>query len=74
MTRREINKKLENLKELASKAADEWRELFDDMQCHFDDKSEKWQEGERGEEYQAWLQTIAEAIDRLDEVADTSLD
>lgn len=32
---------------------------------YFDDKSEKWQEGDRGQAYQAWqgrLQDVAEAI------------
>ena len=48
--------------------ADAFRqEIVDQLQAHFDDRSEKWQEGDAGEQYQEWINTW-EALDLDGEV------
>lgn len=74
MTRKQIENKLKTLKTAANVQANKWRELVGEMQQYFDDRSEKWQEGDSGDEYQAWIDSVEEQADALDEVADFSLD
>jgi hypothetical protein len=37
-----------------------------DMRSEFDDKSEKWQEGDKGTEVAAWLDELSDVVDTLD--------
>lgn len=41
----------------------------DKMQEFFDDKSEKWQEEEKGQKYQSWIDAIEEKIGELEGIA-----
>jgi hypothetical protein len=38
-------------------------ELYEDMDNYFDDRSESWQEGEKGEEYQDLMSEVEEFKD-----------
>jgi hypothetical protein len=43
-----------------------WLELVQqEMQDYFDERSEKWQEDERGDAFQERLDAITEAVDQL---------
>jgi len=42
-------------------------ELANDADNYFDDKSEKWQEGEKGEAYGEWRDRLREIADEFDE-------
>jgi hypothetical protein len=42
--------------------------IEDDMQNYFDEKSEKWQDGDAGQNYQAWIEEWNTDIDELEEV------
>ena len=53
----------------AVSAANEWRDnLHGDAQSYFDERSEKWQEGDAGQQYSAWLDTIGTEFDESDEI------
>ncbi len=41
---------------------------LNEMQGYFDDRSERWQEGERGEEHQERIASVEAAIDAIDEL------
>jgi hypothetical protein len=43
-------------------------ELKGDMEGYFEERSEKWQEGDAGQDYQAWIDAVGEAIDGLEQV------
>ena len=38
------------------------------MQGYFDERSESWQESERGEEHQEWIASVEAAVDALAEL------
>lgn len=38
----------------------------DEMRSEFDDKSESWQEGDKGTDVQTWLDELGELADTLD--------
>lgn len=39
----------------------------DEMQAHFDDRSERWQESEAGEKYQSWIEQYDAEFDEIDQ-------
>jgi len=41
-------------------------EVQEQMQGYFDERSEGWQEGERGEQYQAWIESLDCEVDEVD--------
>lgn len=62
----DFNRKVEEAKAPVDQAVEEYNAVLAeakafaegiaaDAQSHYDDKSEKWQEGERGQAYQAWI-------------------
>jgi hypothetical protein len=62
----DFNRKVEEAKAPVDQAVEEYNAVLAeakafaegiaaDAQSHYDDKSEKWQEGERGQAYQAWV-------------------
>lgn len=73
MTKSAIEKRINKMRELLQIEAESWRDLLSDMQSYFDEKSENWQTGDKGDEYQDWLNAVEEQVDRLDESADFSL-
>lgn len=36
------------------------------QEAHYDEKSEKWQEGERGEAYQSWMQEFENEVEEAE--------
>ena len=47
--------------------ANSWREgIAGDMQTYFDERSEKWQEGDKGQEYASWKQQFEEELQDAD--------
>ena len=73
MTVKQIEKRLDELEPLRgaledaiSAFADETESLKSDMQDHFDERSENWQDGEKG---QAWQEFIDELDSAASEVA-----
>ncbi|MDD2775492.1 MAG: hypothetical protein PHU06_06025 [Gallionella sp.] len=65
MSKSKIAKIISTLGELTAQI----QELRDVEQDKFDDKSERWQEGEKGEEAQAKIDTLNEAADSLETTA-----
>ena len=53
-------------------AVDDLKNWFDtqhdEAQSYFDDQSEKWQEGTRGEQYQKWIDSFEESANVIDNV------
>jgi uncharacterized coiled-coil DUF342 family protein len=43
-------------------------ELASDAQNYFDERSEKWQEGDAGEQYNQWIEQFQEEICEIDEI------
>ena len=41
--------------------------MKDEMQSYFDDRSDKWQESDKGSEFQEELDTLDEVISQLDD-------
>ena len=44
---------------------------LDELQRYYDDRSEDWQESERGEEHQERIDSLEAVLDALDEIART---
>jgi hypothetical protein len=42
-----------------------YRDLADHAQTYFDERSERWQQGDAGTAYDAWMNGLAEAAERL---------
>lgn len=53
-------------------AAANLQDILDELQEKFDGRSEKWQESEKGEEAQAELDVLQEAIRELESAASTA--
>lgn len=51
----DYNEEVRGYNELVQNLMDYRDELVADMQCYFDDRSERWQEGEAGQNYQSWM-------------------
>jgi len=61
-----VKEKLDSLNAKIREAG-EWAEgLFSDMQSYYDERSDKWQEGDAGQSYDAWKSEY-ESLD-VDEV------
>jgi len=50
----DLNGKIAQYNEIVGEVESFRDELVSDMEYYFDDKSEKWQEGDSGSEYQEW--------------------
>lgn len=50
-----VTESLDNYNKLVQQANEFVEETRDSMQTYYDERSEKWQEGERGQEFQSWL-------------------
>lgn len=61
----------DRLLEVATEAdvtAEMLRSVKDELQADFDGKSERWQEGERGEATSTWLDELEELIGEVEEL------
>jgi hypothetical protein len=58
------------LSKTLAKQIDDVRAALDtevqDMRSEFDDKTERWQDGDKGVEVSAWLDELSEVVDTLD--------
>lgn len=65
----EANTALAALEYEANEAREEAHSVLDDLvneaQTYFDERSDKWQEGDAGLEYQSWISSIENARDQL---------
>lgn len=61
---------VDRAREACQDAIDEANALLDDVrgdaQSHFDDRSEKWQEGDAGQQYQDWISELEQPLDRVE--------
>lgn len=69
MTKQQIQKRVSDLTAEIAAMVENWQELRDDMQSYFDDRSEKWQVGERGDEYQLMMDEIEQQLGDLENAA-----
>lgn len=69
MNLEEIKKRAGELTHESSMLAEKWHALREEMQEHFDDCTEKWQESQMGDDWQALMDEIEEQADALDSVA-----
>lgn len=74
MNRRDVAKKLDVLREKAQALRGEYENLVTDLQENFDERSEAWQMGEKGEAWQEMIDGVTEQMDKLDEVAEYQVD
>ncbi len=42
--------------------------MLDDMQNFYDEKSEKWQEGDKGQAYQSWMDYWSNEFDQISDI------
>ena len=66
-----MNKTLHKIDKLLSDAISEIEALVNDRESEFADKSEKWQESDKGEEFQAATDSLSEAQAQLEEAQQT---
>lgn len=69
-----ITSNVEKLNTVISEARDFVDALKSDAQDHYDEKSEGWQEGEKGQSYQEWIGEMESVVDMLEDVAVTEPD
>lgn len=73
----EFNEKLSSLKapveestvklnELIAEANELVSAIHSDMEMYYDDRSEQWQEGEKGQDYLSWMEEFATEFDEVD--------
>lgn len=49
-------------------------DIINEREGKFDDMSERWQEGERGEATQSWIESLQEARDELIDIEEIMID
>lgn len=69
-TVKELEELRENAKEVLSAMKEKFEELADAAQEYYDDRSEKWQESERGESYCEWVSVLEEKASDIDSIID----
>lgn len=64
-----ISKKIHKLLEQASSSVElllsELTEELERIQEYYDNKSDNWKDGERGEEFQSWIESIEESLNSV---------
>jgi len=68
MTGKTLSKRVDEIDSTMNKAASDMADLTNEMQEYFDDRSEKWQEGEKGEEYQQKIEDLTEIESELQDL------
>lgn len=66
VAKEEVQNAAENFNEALLELREAVTEIAEDWQSEFDDKSEKWQESDRGEEVQSFISSWTEYADGLD--------
>jgi lipopolysaccharide biosynthesis regulator YciM len=59
----EVDKAVEEYNRKVEDANNFIQEIHSDMESYYDEKSEKWQEGEAGQLYREWLEAWTKEID-----------
>ena len=74
----EAKSEIEDIVNNANTLRDEIYGAFDDLvneaQSYYDEKSEKWQEGDNGQQYQNWIQKLEEIRDEIGDDISVDLD
>lgn len=72
-----MNEQLERLSDEANEARQEIYDVLDDVVTqasdYYDERSEKWQEGDAGSAYQDWINTIESARDAFGDDLDLTI-
>lgn len=63
---------IEDMNLLFGEARDFVDELHSDAENHFNERSEKWQEGEKGQEYNAWYDNMENVKDSIEDIDATA--
>lgn len=69
-----INDAIEKYNEVAQEAYNFFDDIHSDRESEFDDKSESWQEGDRGQAASAWVEEIYDLRDSLEDIEEVSFD
>lgn len=64
-----LNEKIADLNALVEEANSLREEIESDAQSYYDEKSEKWQEGDRGSAYNDWISSWQNEIEEIEEVS-----
>lgn len=71
-TVRSIEKQCGELRAAGIALAETLEAAHNDAQAYFEDRSESWQEGERGEAYLEWVDQLSALHDTAEGIADTA--
>ena len=69
-----INAARTTYNEIVSEAFGFLDDIVNEREGEFDEMSERWQEGERGEATQSWIESLQEARDELIDVEEIMID
>lgn len=64
-----LNEKIVDLNAIIEEANGLREEIESDAQSYHDEKSEKWQEGERGSAYSDWISSWQNEVEEIEEVS-----
>lgn len=64
-----LNEKIADLNAIIEEANGLRDEIQADAQSYYDEKSEKWQEGERGSAHSDWVSSWQEEIEEIEEIS-----
>lgn len=67
----QLKTRLANIEDDLETALEEIDTFQTMLQDTFDERSEKWQESEKGEEYQEFIDSVEERVDEIRDVYDT---
>jgi DNA repair ATPase RecN len=75
----EIESLVESYNESVQQVNEVRESVHSDMDSYYTDRSEKWQEGEAGQNYQSWMEAWADdlpeiAVEQPDEIEEPSLE
>lgn len=66
---RKLNEKIADLNAIVEEANSLREEIESDAQSYYDEKSEKWQEGDRGSSYSDWISSWQNEVEEVEEVS-----
>lgn len=69
-----INRSFENYNEVLQEARGFVEDIHAERDDEFEERSERWQEGDRGDEAREWLDALQEVIDAMEDIAPVEID
>lgn len=66
-----MKKKINKILDALASAQMELADLIEEREAYFEEKSEKWQEGDKGDEYQGLTESLQEIADNLEHAEDS---